>query len=243
VSGLEEMSREELIALSRALLAENARLAERVAVLEKENAELRERVARLERLISRNSGNSGMPPANDDLPGKAQPKAKPACGGKRRPGKQPGAPGTTLAWADEPDETVDHFPSGACACGADLARAADLGVTARHQQVEVPLMTATTIQHNLHTVACGCGKVHAALMRLCEGTGIVASRLQPSTVAGSHCEPRAERSTAGRGARWIPPSDALRPAVRRNHLLRESRFARERLAAAVSSASNTTSTQ
>ncbi|GLW97328.1 hypothetical protein [Microtetraspora sp. NBRC 16547] len=62
MSALEEMSREELIALTRALLAENARLTERVGALEKENAQLRERVVRLERLISRNSGNSGMPP-------------------------------------------------------------------------------------------------------------------------------------------------------------------------------------
>ena len=156
MSGLEEMSREELIALARAL-------AGRVTELEKENAELRERVARLERLISRNSGNSGMPSSGDDQPGKVRPKDKPAKGGaKRRPGKQPGVPGAHLAWSDDPDATVDHFPAGVCGCGADLAGAADLGVTARHQQIDVPLTDATTIQHNLHTVACACGKVHAA---------------------------------------------------------------------------------
>jgi transposase len=156
VSGLEEMSREELIALARAL-------AGRVTELEKENAELRERVTRLERLISRNSGNSGMSSSGDDQLGKVRPKDRPAKGGaKRRPGKQPGTPGTTLAWSDDPDETFDHFPVGVCGCGADLTEGLDLGVTARHQQVEVPLMTATTVQHNLHTVACGCGKVHAA---------------------------------------------------------------------------------
>lgn len=156
MSGLEELSREELIALARAL-------AGRVTALEQENGELRERVARLERLISRNSGNSGMPSSGDDLPGKPQPKAKPAKGGvKRRPGKQSGAPGTYLAWADDPDERVEHFPAGTCGCGADLAGAVDLGVTARHQQIEVPLMTAARIQHDLHTVACRCGKVHVA---------------------------------------------------------------------------------
>jgi hypothetical protein len=171
VSGLEELSRAELIALARALAADNARkdaeiawLTERVAVLEAENAELRARVARLERLISRNSGNSGMPPSTDDLPGKPQPKGKPARDGKRRPGKQPGAPGTTLAWDDEvaPGNVFDRFPAGACECGADLADATDLGVTARHQQIEIPLMTATRYQHNLHTVACECGQVHTA---------------------------------------------------------------------------------
>ncbi|MGN9847319.1 hypothetical protein ACTMTI_55540 [Nonomuraea sp. H19] len=70
MSGLEEWSREELIAL-----------AGRVGALEKENGELRERVARLERLISRNGGNSGMSSSGDDLLGKPQPKAKPAKGG------------------------------------------------------------------------------------------------------------------------------------------------------------------
>jgi hypothetical protein len=167
------MSREELMARVCALAAENAALVERVAedaawgervaVLEAENQGLRERVARLERLVSRNSGNSGMPPAGDDQPGRVAPKGKRVRGGSgRRPGGQPGARGVSLAWSEDPDTTVDHFPVGACACGADLADAADLGVTARHQQVDVPPVAVTRIQHELHTVACGCGRVHTA---------------------------------------------------------------------------------
>ena len=57
---------------------------------------------------------------------------------------------------------VPHFPRGACACGADLAAAADLGVAASHQEVEIPQMAATVIQHDLHAVACSCGRVHQA---------------------------------------------------------------------------------
>jgi transposase len=57
---------------------------------------------------------------------------------------------------------VPHFPVGACACGADLAAAADLGVAASHQIVDVPLETARVTQHDLHEVACGCGRVHQA---------------------------------------------------------------------------------
>jgi transposase len=83
-------------------------------------------------------------------------------GGGRRPGKQPGAPGAHLAWSASPAETVPHFPEGACACGADLAAAADLGVAASHQVVDVPLETATVTQHDLHEVACACGRVHRA---------------------------------------------------------------------------------
>ena len=54
MSGLEELSREELIAL--------------VLRLRESNVALEERVRRLERQASRNSGNSSMPPSSDDLP-------------------------------------------------------------------------------------------------------------------------------------------------------------------------------
>ena len=63
------------------LRAENARLRDTVerqrVLLEDKDAkitELEERVARLERLISRNSGNSSMPPSSDDLPGRKPPR-------------------------------------------------------------------------------------------------------------------------------------------------------------------------
>jgi Transposase IS66 family len=46
---------------------------------------------------------------------------------KRKPGKQPGAPGAAMRWR-KADEVVGHFPPGDCACDADLADAADRGV-------------------------------------------------------------------------------------------------------------------
>jgi len=58
-------------------------------------------------------------------------------------GKQPGAPGSHLAWSVSPDERVLHFPQGTCACGADLAAAVDLGIAASHQVVDIPLEAAT----------------------------------------------------------------------------------------------------
>ena len=157
MAGYEPLSRDELLAL----VAERDT---RIAQLEAENAELARRVARLERLISRNSGNSSMPPSGDDLPGRTPPGGKPrrSGAGKRKPGKQPGMPGSHLAWSERPDERVDHLPQGLCECGAALADGADLGVAASHQQVEIPLETAQVVQHDLHEVACGCGKVHRA---------------------------------------------------------------------------------
>lgn len=62
----------------------------------------------------------------------------------------------------EPDEVIDHRPAGVCGCGADLAGAADLGVARSRQQLEVPLMTARRVQHDLHQARCGCGTVHVA---------------------------------------------------------------------------------
>ena len=114
----------------QALATENIRLAGQVA-------DLAARVERLERLASRNSGNSSMPPSADDLPGRTSPRrGQPGGPGKRRPGKQPGAPGSHLAWSEHPDDTVPHFPEGTCECGADLGCAADLGVAASHQEIE-----------------------------------------------------------------------------------------------------------
>ncbi|GAA3603668.1 hypothetical protein GCM10022419_105240 [Nonomuraea rosea] len=67
---------------------------------------------KLERLVSRNSGNSGMPPSADDLPGRKQPKDRKAGSGRRRPGKQPGAEGKALAWSQEvaDGDIFEHYP-------------------------------------------------------------------------------------------------------------------------------------
>src|SRR5260370_37617356 len=99
-------------------------------VLEEANAGLSGRLERLERAASRNSGNSSWPPSMDDQPGRTPPPPKPGRGrGKgRNPGRQPGAPGSHLAWSESPHRIVPHFPDGARACGADLAAAAELGV-------------------------------------------------------------------------------------------------------------------
>ncbi|MCA1675749.1 MAG: DUF6444 domain-containing protein [Actinobacteria bacterium] len=129
--GPEELSRAELIELAAAQ-------ARRIEELEATNTALTCRVERLERLVSRNSRNSSMPPSKDGEPGKTAPDAPGQRGGRgRKRGKQPGAPGAHLAWREDPDERVDRFPEGRCECGAELAGAADLGVSDRYQQTEI----------------------------------------------------------------------------------------------------------
>jgi transposase len=144
------------------LRAENGRLRTLLEDKDAKIAELEEQVARLERLISRNSGNSSMPPSADDLPGRKPPERRARRGGGRKPGKQPGAPGAYLAWSQDPDTIVDHFPRGRCICGVDLSGAADLGVRHSHQVTDLPGARAETVQHDRHEVRCACGRVHVA---------------------------------------------------------------------------------
>jgi transposase len=167
----EELSRDELIALVGAQAERIARqdgqitaMAGQMAELQETNEALAAKLARLEHLLSRNSGNSSSPPSKDDEPGKtAPPEKKRRRGGPtRKRGKQPGAPGANLAWADTPDERTDRFPEGTCECGHDLAAATDLGVVDRYQQHEIPQVTVKVTQYDQHSVRCGCGRVHTA---------------------------------------------------------------------------------
>ena len=162
MSALEDLSREELIALARAQVERIAEQDARIAELVEANQQLAHRLARLEHLLSRNSQNSSLPPSRDDDAGRTP--AKPSSGGasRRSRGKQPGAPGSNLAWREAPDERLDRFPRGWCGCGADLAAGRDLGVVDRYQQHEIPLVAVKVTQYDQHAVACRCGTVHTA---------------------------------------------------------------------------------
>jgi hypothetical protein len=172
VPGFELLSREELVELAGQQAAVIARQDLQIAAMAGQISQLMEKfeeqakeLERLRHLVSRNSGNSSMPPSGDDGPGRTPPRkerrARPSGRGK---GKQPGAGGTALRWRDpeELDDHKDRFPQGDCDCGAALADATDLGVVDRYQQHEIPLVSATVIQYDQHAMACSCGTVHTA---------------------------------------------------------------------------------
>ena len=149
------MSRDELIVVVRRQAGQITAQAVQIAELMEANEALAGRLARLEHLLSRNSGNSSNPPSKDDDPGKPAPpeKQRGRGGPQRARGKQPGAPGTHLAWTDDPDERRDRFPEGRCDCGDDLGGARDLGVVDRYQQHEIPQVTVKVTQYDQHQVA------------------------------------------------------------------------------------------
>ncbi|MBV9059786.1 MAG: IS66 family transposase [Pseudonocardiales bacterium] len=162
------MSRDELIVL----VGEQAR---QICALRAMNEDLAAKLAKLEHLLTRNSGNSSMPPSRDDDPGRTPPvkPTRPGGGPKRKPGKQPGAPGVNLAWVGEPNHQVDRYPTGRCECGDDLAEATDVGVVDRYQQHEIPQLSVSVTQYDQHQVRCGCGRLHTATRPVGARPGLV----------------------------------------------------------------------
>ncbi|HEV7830959.1 MAG TPA: DUF6444 domain-containing protein [Pseudonocardiaceae bacterium] len=150
MSGLEELSREELIAVVQRLC--------------ESNVALEERVRQLERRASRNSGNSSMPPSSDDLPGRTKPAPKRVTNSGRKPGKQQGAKGNAMPWVSTPDEWVPHRRRGRCGCGRDLVDAHDVGIARSHQVHDLPEVRITVSQHEVYRVRCPCGAEHVGVL-------------------------------------------------------------------------------
>jgi transposase len=124
------------------------RLTARLDTLEAENAELR-------RQLGQNSRNSSKPPSSDSPFVKAAPKSLRGKSG-RKPGGQPGHPGSTLALVDNPNKRLRHEPGPCSGCGADLSRAPEVGLE-RRQVFDLPPMTVQVIEHQLIARRCRCG--------------------------------------------------------------------------------------
>lgn len=125
-----------------------ARQAEQIGRLEAEVAELR-------RQLGLNSRNSSRPPSSDSPFVKPAPKSLRGKSG-RKPGGQPGHPGSTLALVADPDERLRYEPGPCGGCGGDLADAPQVGVE-RRQVFDVPPLVVRVTEHQLIARRCGCG--------------------------------------------------------------------------------------
>ena len=146
-------SAEELSALPHAELA--ARLAEAYRLI----AELTTRVEELERRLGRDSSTSSRPPSSDSPYGKGRDRSLRERG-KRRPGKQPGEPGTTMYLVDDPDERLEFPPATCRGCRAGLA-AAPVLAQRRHQVTDIaPAPPPVVTEYVAQAKRCpGCGAV------------------------------------------------------------------------------------
>jgi transposase/regulator of replication initiation timing len=189
--GLAEQVRE-LLAKNTELVTQNAELVAKVEVLEAELDKLR-------REMGRNSGNSGKPPSSDTATQRAQQqqerlsraerrrqmreKAKKLMSEKvrRKPGKQPGAAGATLARAEVPDHRQLHVPEKCHCCGESLEGAEVIGSEAR-QVHDLPPQRLEVTEHEAQSRRCRCGAVTKAPF--------------PKGVAGAACYGPIVRATA-----------------------------------------------
>ena len=124
------------------------RQADRIGQLEAEVAELR-------RQVGQNSRNSSKPPSSDSPFIKPAPRSLRRKSG-RKPGGQPGHPGSTLALVANPDERLRHEPGPCTGCGADLTDAPEVGAE-RRQVFDLPPMTVRVTEHQLIARRCRCG--------------------------------------------------------------------------------------
>jgi transposase len=123
---------------------------------------LQARVAELERRLGKDSSNSSKPPSSDGLRKPARPQRRTdERAVRRRPGKQPGAPGAHLAQVAQPDEVVEHAPNWCGSCGADLTGARVVGVEAR-QVFDLPQLRLGVAEHRAQRRRCACGTTTAA---------------------------------------------------------------------------------
>jgi transposase len=149
----------EVIEAKDALLA--ARDAQTAALTGQVEA-LAARVAELERRLGKDSSTSSKPPPSD-TPYKKKSRDRSLRGRSgRAPGRQPGAPSSTLRQSADPDETVECGPAACGSCGADLADAAVTGVQKRQVFEVQPPPPPRVIEYQVVAKACPCcGEVTA----------------------------------------------------------------------------------
>lgn len=167
-----DSSREDLLALigvlQASLAAQEARVDELLASLgardERIDAllmtvgELTAQVQALVLRLGKDSSTSSKPPSSDG------PDRRPRGGSSRtssgrRPGKQPGAPGTALRLVDDPDETFTIAAPAACGCGTPLAEAPVIGVRRRQVHDLPPVPEPVVIEYAAQLKCCpGCRK-------------------------------------------------------------------------------------
>ncbi len=147
------------------LLAANQRLREEIAARDAEiarkEAEIEGLRAELKELRARsttNSRNSSKPPSSD---GYAKPKRKasaPRERGRRRPGHQPGAPGTHLHQVEKPDDTIIHRPTNCQGCGGCLLDG-EVVDRERRQVFDLPPIRLLVTEHQAEQRLCRCGAI------------------------------------------------------------------------------------
>ncbi|NLT56811.1 MAG: IS66 family transposase [Actinomycetales bacterium] len=118
--------------------------------------ELTAQVQALVLRLSKDSSTSSKPPSSDG------PDRRPRGGSSRRasgrkPGKQPGDPGTALRLVDDPDERIAIPAPAACSCGTSLVEAPVTAVRRRQVHDLPPIPDPVVVEYAADVKCCpGC---------------------------------------------------------------------------------------
>jgi transposase len=122
-----------------------------------ENKRLKERIAQLEK----NSTNSSKPPSSDN-PQDKNPRPESTGEKKRKPGGQPGHKGSNreLIPVEEVNDVIHYYPERCQNCGNALPQdgtANEVGEPFRWQVTEIEPIKPSITEHQVHSSLCGCG--------------------------------------------------------------------------------------
>jgi transposase len=159
VSDRDGLSREELLALIDDLRAADAVKEARIDALLVQVGELTAQVQALVLRLGKDSSNSSRPPSSDG-PGSRD--RRPRGGSSRtssgrKPGKQPGDPGTALRLVEDPDERIGIPAPAACGCGTSLVEAPVAGLRRRQVHDLAPVPEPVVTEYAAEVKCCpGC---------------------------------------------------------------------------------------
>jgi len=155
-----DLSREELLALLTARDADRAAAEAakdaRIDALLVQVGELTAQVQALVLRLSKDSSTSSKPPSSDG------PDRRPRGGSSRKasgrkPGKQPGDPGTALRLVDDPTERIGIPAPAACSCGTSLVEAPVTAVRRRQVHDLPPIPDPVVLEYAADVKCCpGC---------------------------------------------------------------------------------------
>ena len=148
-----------------ALREENATLRALVSdllPLKTQVEQLSNQVQQLQNRETKDSHNSHLPPSSDRFARHKHPKSLRKASGKK-PGGQPGHPGTTLFQVSDPDQVIIHAVATCSCCQRDLRSVPSVRVE-RRQVVDVPPKRIVVIEHHAQQKVCPqCQSVTKAL--------------------------------------------------------------------------------
>lgn len=146
----------ELASLVGRLQAVNAGLREVIAAQAVQIEAQGARIVELERRLAADSSTSSKPPSSDP-PYRKPPRRSSRTSSGRKPGKQPGAPGSTMPLVEDPDEIIVCDPGCCGDCGADLSGAPVIGMSRRQVTDVAPPPPPRVTEYQILTRACpGC---------------------------------------------------------------------------------------